>query len=110
MVDPINIKGKSISVGRTDVVVTNPALANALMKNPTSVLAEFQKVLGASVSLDDIEIDHNGSVVVSNPDLAKAVKLRLTDLSAASDANGICGLRCSSIDLGRRGIEERLGG
>lgn len=108
MVNPINIKGKSISAGRTDVVVTDPTLANALMKNPTSVLTEFQRVLGASVSLDDIELDHNGSLIISNPELAKAVKLRLTDVSAAGDANGICGFRCASFT--RPGIEERGGG
>jgi fatty acid/phospholipid biosynthesis enzyme len=111
MVDPINIKGRSVSVGRTDVVVTDPALANALMKNPTSVLTEVQKVLGASVSLNDIEIDHNGALVISNPDLARVVKSRLTGSGSAFDVNVICGLRCSTPDLGRRGDIEspRLG-
>ncbi|MBW4543066.1 MAG: hypothetical protein KME25_01250 [Symplocastrum torsivum CPER-KK1] len=59
MTDPIrlNINGSRITAGRTDVFINDPSLADALRKDSASVLVEFQKSYGATVSLDEIEVD-----------------------------------------------------
>jgi hypothetical protein len=75
----VGIKSNKIAAGRSDVVISDPLLANALLKDSASVLFELKKSYGATVSLDDIEVDHNGAVVISDPILAQAVKEKLTD-------------------------------
>ncbi len=102
MTDPIrlNINGSRITAGRTDVFINDPSLADALRKDSASVLVEFQKSYGATVSLDEIEVDHNGAVVISNAALAKALKAKLTDPGSAA-AHNVCGnYKCPGLDLG----------
>ena len=103
MANPIrlDIKGNRVSAGRTDVVINDPSLANALVKDSASVFVEIQKSYGATVSLDEIEIDHNGAVVISNSVLAKALKAKLTDAgSAAALVIGCGNVSCPGLDRG----------
>lgn len=103
MANPVRlkIKGNRVSAGRTDVVINDSSLANALVKDSASVLVELQKSYGATVSLDEIEVDHNGAVVISNAALAIAVKAKLTDPRSAAAFNCICGnVSCGGLDRG----------
>ena len=115
MANPIrlNIKGNRVAAGRTDVVINDPSLANALVKDSASVFVEIQKSYGATVSLDEIEVAHNGAVVISNPALANAIKAKLVDPGLAADTNILCNNKCGSLDpidiVGRvERIERRL--
>jgi hypothetical protein len=119
MANPIrlNIKGNKVAAGRTDVVINDPSLANALVKDSASVFVEIQKSYGATVSLDEIEVDHNGAVVISNSALANAVKAKLADPGSDAETNYFCpsgNAVCGSLDpidlVGRvERIERRLG-
>ena len=79
MSNPVRLETKSnkVAVGRNDVIVHDSSLSNTLLKDSSSVLVELQKTYGATVSLDEIEIDHNGAVVISNAALAQAVKTEI---------------------------------
>ncbi len=121
------ISSKAISVGSSDVIISDFSLSNALVKNPAAVLVELQKNYGSTVSLDQIDIDHNGAVVINNPALAKEMKSRIADPGLAAHnfcANVSCAsklpgaeliqndLRLSNFDIAQRlnQIEQRLGG
>jgi hypothetical protein len=101
MVNPIRleIKSNKIAAGRSDVVINDPSLSNALLRDSASVLLELQKSYGSTVSLDEIEVDHNGAVVISNPALAKAMRARLADPgSLAANVNVFCGnIKCGPV-------------
>lgn len=94
--NPINIKGRDLAFGKNDVVIQNQKFANQLLKHTDQVLTSFQTATGVAVTLDEIEIDHLGRIVISNPNLAVAVRKNLEDAStlAAKTKNGVCGLGC----------------
>jgi hypothetical protein len=117
MADPIrlNINGSKITTRNTDVVINDPSAATALKEDSATLLVGLQRAYGVTVSLNEIEVDRNGGVVIRNAALARVIKEKFSD-PGSPRADNVCGnnnVQCphdpGRIDIDPGRIDRQLG-
>jgi hypothetical protein len=95
---PIYINAPDVSLGPPDqALITDTDLVNALVQDQASAL-QFLSSEVSPVRLEEISIDFEGRVVISNSTFAQTLRSKVSAGSQtaglATSKNSVCGLGC----------------